>query len=269
MKTEFIPSYPDMDLIQHLIRRAHVIFGLTEKAIIFAPNDDGTNALHQCADMFSGLDHVATFSRREELEDKDCRRIHPIPYILIENEDQDIYTYQRGKESGEGRLAGNDSIGVGGHPEDVDAVVGATELGWYDEFYHSKKFWDKFSRDVQAIVSAVVREGNEEVSIVPEAPYGYDDVKDRIKLTYLGAMHDETDEVGKVHLAVVFKLTVPNFMKVFSREKLIIDRGFISRADLKAKHAAGELKLENWSKLLIDHLDTPVEGVPVHLSNEH
>ena len=87
------------------------------------------------------------------------------------------FVYERLSGGGEERLHGQSSIGVGGHMNDV---VGADSIN-------------------EVLRVNAQRELEEEVGLASE---------DSQNMEYIGFINDDTNEVGKVHMGVVFKITV-------------------------------------------------------------
>ena len=111
-----------------------------------------------------------------------------ISYCLLENEKGEILVYERLSGGGEERLHGQSSIGVGGHMNDV---VGADSIN-------------------EVLRVNAQRELEEEVGLASE---------DSQNMEYIGFINDDTNEVGKVHMGVVFKITVHTLM--LKQKKLI------------------------------------------------
>ena len=100
-----------------------------------------------------------------------------ISYCLLENEKGEILVYERLSGGGEERLHGQSSIGVGGHMNDV---MGADSIN-------------------EVLRVNAQRELEEEVGLAKE---------DSQNMEYLGFINDDNNEVGKVHMCIVFKITV-------------------------------------------------------------
>lgn len=142
-----------------------------------------------------------------------------IPYVLMTHEDTYL-SYVRGKRSGEGRLVGNRSIGIGGHINPIDDMP---------------LFGGDFR---EAYLGAVQREVDEEVNVESE----YSD-------HVVALLNDDSNPVGEVHLGIVhcWRLREP---KVGKREQMITQMGFMSPAELEAERD----HLESWSRLCLDSL---------------
>lgn len=127
-------------------------------------------------------------------------------------------TYLRGKGQGEARLRGNRSIGFGGHINSGDQA-------------------SLFLED--HLKAAAFRELDEEIEIPAAA-----------ELRCVGLLNDDSNEVGRVHLGLVYLADLPdlNFKK---REKAIAQ---ISLSDAEGLRRDME-QFETWSRILISSLD--------------
>jgi predicted NUDIX family phosphoesterase len=161
------------------------------------------------------LDRVGSPRPRRELE-LDSEWKQPIPYAIAlyrtaEGERQ-LFWMDRLAGGSDRRLHGRASFGVGGH-------IGADDGG---------------------ILVALEREWREEVETA-ELP----------RFTPLGLLNDDGDEVGRVHLGIVFlaELSSPE-IAVREREKLAGSLVSVERAVARAS------ELEGWSAALISHIAT-------------
>ncbi len=141
-----------------------------------------------------------------------------IPYALIAF-GKTVLHYVRGKKAGEQRLVAKGSIGIGGHMNETDESL--------------------FATDEQAYRAGVEREVNEEVKI--DTPF-----EDRI----VALLNDDSTEVGRVHLGIVhiFKLKEPNVQK---REAMITGLTFLTKKELMARRES----LESWSQICLDSVE--------------
>lgn len=117
-----------------------------------------------------------------ELAETNEAYLQIIPYILVKR-GPEIFTYRRLKGSGETRLHGKYSVGIGGH---VDLEVGNQSIS--------------SSADV-IVESAAYRELFEELDI--EETSQILELKYEDKLVY-----DPSNDVGRVHLGVVYSCDV-------------------------------------------------------------
>ena len=151
---------------------------------------------------------------RRELE-IDPKWKQPIPYAIAIFRDATnrafLFWMDRLEGTSDRRLHGRASFGVGGH-------IGAADAG---------------------IEAALTREWNEEVA-TPALP----------RFTPLGLLNDDGDDVGRVHLGVVYlALLASPAIQVREREKLagalVPLEEAVARAD----------ELEGWSAALISHIE--------------
>ena len=160
------------------------------------------------------LDLVGSARPRRELE-LDPEWKQPIPYAIAlytaEGERQ-LFWMDRLAGGSDRRLHGRASFGVGGH-------VGADDGG---------------------ILAALEREWSEEVETAALP-----------RFTPLGLLNDDGDEVGRVHLGVVF-LAELSSAEIAVREREKLAGSLVSVKSAVAR--AGEL--EGWSAALISHIAT-------------
>lgn len=146
-----------------------------------------------------------------------------IPYFILCCGDK-IWTYVRGKKSGEGRLVAKGSIGIGGHINHLDENL----------------FEDIYSR-------AAAREVEEEVVLPPGCTH-------RI----VALLNDDATPVGQVHLGVVHVMSCPT-PGVKARESALIESGFKAIPDIQSVRES----LETWSQICLDRIDILLEkGLP-------
>jgi len=192
-----------------------------------------------------------------------------LPYIVFFKRVEGrlkVFVYQRGKGVGEERLAGNCSIGVGGHinPHDQFEYVQDENLADYPG-PHARNYGVK-----HAILRNIKREVGEEVKItrggveisLSDLP-GYDDENFEKSITRrLTAFLDyASSAVEKVHLGLFIGIEVPEDVEICTAEAELIDVGFM---DLERLHYMRELvyhekldwdqPLENWSMAIVESI---------------
>jgi predicted NUDIX family phosphoesterase len=169
----------------------------------------------EASDLLSRLLSRAEFLPRDQAEaDPAFKQL--IPYSVLRHGD-DVFQYQRSAWGGERRLHGQRSIGVGGHINRSDVLP----------------LWS----DVTPIVEwARDRELAEEFDVAsPGQP------------RLVGFLNDDTTEVGRVHLGVVYEYWLDHTL-VKPREKRVhLHFGFVSIAEL----AAHVVEYESWSQFII------------------
>ena len=165
--------------------------------------------------IFDTLSQYEVKRRGDMEEDPNYKQL--ISYCLLENENNQLLVYERLSGGGEDRLHGQSSIGVGGHMNDI---VGADTIN-------------------EVLRTNAQRELEEEVGLAPEESQN---------LQYIGFINDDTNEVGEVHLGVVFKIKVnSNDVEVQETDTLKIkwvEQGSIDNYD----------DFETWSSLILEAL---------------
>lgn len=170
-------------------------------------------------DLLEKIASVSFFMERKFAEkDESLRQI--IPYNLI-TIDGNFLTYRRMKKSGEKRLNGMVSIGIGGHVNPID----------YEASCYSAKL---------TIMKAANREIHEEISLNVEDK-GY----------VAGTIQLNDTPVDRVHLGLVIGFTANSYL-IESKEPDKIEKiGFLSPKEIRNNYYN---ELENWSKVIIDSL---------------
>jgi predicted NUDIX family phosphoesterase len=139
-----------------------------------------------------------------------------IPYMCIICEDS-IFLTNRKTTQTEARLHNKFSIGVGGHINDFDV------------------------KNVDDIIHVgMLRELNEEVLI---------DENNISIITPLYLVSDDTTDVGKVHLGIVYKVVLKNLIcSVHETDKM--EGRWVKIADVKKYYD----RMETWSQIIIDNI---------------
>ncbi|MEM4203706.1 MAG: hypothetical protein QXS54_06525 [Candidatus Methanomethylicaceae archaeon] len=167
--------------------------------------------------LASLLPRAKFMSRREAESNPSYKQL--IPYAMLRFADK-IFRYRRSTWTREKRLHGLYSIGVGGHVVRADLPPSCENY-------------------VAVIERARDRELAEEFLV---ETLGHP--------TLVGLLNDESNEVGQVHLGIVYEYLLQN-PNVKSREKRNhINCGFLSVEAL----ASNIQEYENWSQVLIERL---------------
>ncbi len=171
-----------------------------------------------------------SFRDREEAE-TNLQFKQVIPYILVVHAGNIVITNrglgatdaryllsQRTSQQQEKRLHNKFSIGQGGHINELD-----------------------FTGRWSPIFNGLMREAQEE--------YTLEDIRDCVPV---GLINDNSNDVGKVHLGLVYMLRVGSLaFKVAEQGKHIAQ--WATKADLEAHYD----KMESWSQVVMDHLIRP------------
>ncbi|MGI2297265.1 hypothetical protein [Paenibacillus sp. GXUN7292] len=139
----------------------------------------------------------------------------PIPYVIVKV-GADLFTYKRLNKGGEERLHNMISIGLGGHMNTIEG-----------------KGWDEL------LLENLQRELNEELEIKSNV---------EPKLTTLGFINDDSNEVGKVHIGILIQLEYPEGTEIRVKEVDQLAGKLSSAEELKLDYD----HLENWSKIALD-----------------
>jgi predicted NUDIX family phosphoesterase len=187
----------------------------------------GLNRLPYTLFLEHAQSHLA-IREREHLEKNPAYR-QLLPYLIISTQGIDgkirYITYQRGKGVGEARLAGNYSIGFGGHVDLADI-----------RFKNSVIHLD------ETLIHAAEREVLEELKFL-NSP-----TKTTIHCTPFHIIMDNSNAVGEVHLGLVFEMKIAPETIVESNEEELILVGAKTKEELLSSGIA----LENWTKIYLD-----------------
>ena len=166
-------------------------------------------------DIFNALSEYEVKRRGDMEEDSKFKQL--ISYCLLENEKGEILVYERLSGGGEERLHGQSSIGVGGHMNDV---MGADSIN-------------------EVLRVNAQRELEEEVGLAKE---------DSQNMEYLGFINDDNNEVGKVHMGIVFKITVST-TDVEAKETDTLRIKWVEKGSIESYD-----DFETWSALILQDL---------------
>lgn len=168
-----------------------------------------------------------------------------LPYLILRKKDDSglirYVTYRRGSGVGEARLAGNVSIGFGGH---IDAL---------DVSFSDSSVFDL----MDTIIYASLRELGEEVHAVLQGDIVLtEDDKDAMFIQ-AAATHDETyilldnsNDVGSVHVGIVFVFDIPDNVVISSAEEELEELKLLTLDEL----LDGDLPLENWTQMYLQEI---------------
>jgi len=145
-----------------------------------------------------------------------------IPYCVLTYQDS-IFMYSRNKGSNEKRLISKYSFGIGGHiaEDNVDSEITHDEI----------------------VINGLKREIDEEVSI----DYSEGEIE------YLGLINDDSNDVGKVHIGLLFKLNLLNSQIQINEPDKII--GSFIQIDKTNEYIN---KLESWSSIILPTIKSTI-----------
>ncbi|MBW1216702.1 NUDIX domain-containing protein [Staphylococcus aureus] len=165
--------------------------------------------------IFDALSQYEVKRRGDMEEDPSYKQL--ISYCLLENEHGEILVYERLSGGGEARLHRQSSIGVGGHMNDVPGAESINEV----------------------LRVNAQRELEEEVGLSEQ---------DSQNMEYIGFINDDNNEVGKVHIGVVFKITVST-NDVEAKETDTLRIKWVEKGNIESYD-----DFETWSALILQDL---------------
>lgn len=165
--------------------------------------------------IFDALSQYEVKRRGDMEEDPSYKQL--ISYCLLENEHGEILVYERLSGGGEARLHGQSSIGVGGHMNDDPGAESINEV----------------------LRVNAQRELEEEVGLSEQ---------DSQNMEYIGFINDDNNEVGKVHIGVVFKITVST-NDVEAKETDTLRIKWVEKGNIESYD-----DFETWSALILQDL---------------
>jgi predicted NUDIX family phosphoesterase len=185
-------------------------------------------------ELITQIRNDVIIAQRAGLE-KNPNYLQLLPYIVIEDDNRiptQYLLYQRTKKVGEERLGGKFSIGIGGHVELSDMLSST---------------WS-FQEDptkipvLDTLVISIGREIREETSIV--APM----TLELLEKSFCGVIVDRGDEVGNVHIGLVFKLKVSDLKEV--EPIRVIDPDLVDHGFAPIHFIIDAYDCERWTSLL-------------------
>lgn len=200
--------------------------------------------------FFESVQKSLFIGRREELE-TDERFGQVLPYVVLyqrvgsgDTAGFKVFVYQRTKKVGEQRLAGNLSIGTGGHVDLADL-----------------RQKDSVVDVVATFATAISRELNEEIGFRLTIDGDHENltfdqlrssVDSKIFPRFVGMINDTSDAVGRVHYGFVFALEVPAGFEPYCLEAELRTVGM---SDLKLAASRSTEEFENWSKIVLQNFE--------------
>lgn len=202
------------------------IIGIRSQYLESLGLEQGLNDVSLFDDEYEATSHLI-IGQRERLED-DASVRQLLPYVVLSQMGEDgvirFIAYRRGKGVGESRLAGNVSIGFGGHIDLADVVTAVDSVV-----------------DLRGTVAQACDRELEEEVLCDGVPLTNSDV------IPIGLVTDNTDTVGLVHLGMVMTTTIPTGVKVTCREEELEILKPMTAEEL----LSSGLPLENWTKIIL------------------
>ena len=203
----------------------------SKAAFLSAFNWDGQRCLPIHPNTNFANDLIYTVSDRAVCE-TDESLLQPIPYMAIKDINTGKYFfYKRGKASGETRLMGQCSIGIGGHIE---------------ELYPDQSILDSFAM-------GALREIHEEIGL-PINEENLTLVKDALVNNRYHLIYDDSTAANRVHLGVFMVLEVNGNHLGEHEEDYIVNGEWLAEEELRQMAVHPDSPLESWSKILVNFL---------------
>ncbi|MCU7557119.1 NUDIX domain-containing protein [Macrococcus capreoli] len=165
-------------------------------------------------EIYETLSKYEVKRRGDMEEDPSYKQL--ISYCILENENDEILVYERLTGGGESRLHGLSSIGIGGHMNQLD--------------------------DTQiegVLLENAARELEEEVGVKDVNPQS---------LNLIGFINDDDNEVGRVHIGLVFKLRV-------KQDEVFVNETDTLKIEWKPEHTLmKDAEYESWSRIIIESI---------------
>lgn len=195
-----------------------------------------------CADADRYLDAllvpgVAVLRPRSEVEDDPAWK-QVIPYQILVHGDL-VFCYRRGGKGGEARLHGGESLGIGGHVNEVDFE--AAHRAYRDGI---NGIGTVLTFERAAVLLGSYRELDEEI----EGVWVYD-------RQIVGLINDDSNPVGAVHLGVAIRLDCEE-PRAQPRDGTMEAAVFRPWREAVARREA----MESWSRIVIDQFPGLLAG---------
>ena len=199
---------------------------------------DGSPVFVQGLNNYSHFDfldqiqkHIVVAQRSMLEENPRYRQL--LPYVIVrqlqENGEYLYFTYRRTSGVGESRLAGNVSIGYGGHIDLIDAE------------YMGNSIIDIF----RTIYLSAIREIDEEI----ETNMGKGAASGDLNFASQFIL-DDTNEVGKVHVGIIMTFDIPTGIIINCKEDELTSMPPMTAIELLGSN----LPLENWSEIYLRYV---------------
>lgn len=165
-------------------------------------------------EIYETLSKYEVKRRGDMEEDPSYKQL--ISYCILENENDELLVYERLTGGGEARLHGLSSIGIGGHMNQLD--------------------------DTQiegVLLDNAARELEEEVGVKDVNP---------LNLNLVGFINDDDNEVGRVHIGLVFKLKV-------KASEVYVNETDTLKIEWKPENTLMQgAEYESWSRIIIESI---------------
>lgn len=164
-----------------------------------------------------------------------------IPYVVVANgegQSMKVFGYRRLDKSGEGRLVGKLSIGIGGH-------LTRKDMQEYIEYLRLvmtiPELRDRYNPNHTGCWVGAMREFEEELGKDASSKIG--------NFQNIGFLNDKSDDVGRDHFGVVYMFHMNNEDIAVAEPENIEGRWYTVEELTEAYY-----EMENWSQILMDYV---------------
>lgn len=208
----------------------------------FAQNAAVESTFGDIGALEKDLDEGLAIMRREAVE-KNADFRHLLPYIQLfrisDDNELELFVYQRVKGIGEERLLGRHSVGLGGH-------INVGHVQFHDGISQLNLG--------MTIIHNVMEELCEELKLGEKNFIeGLLEQNIRSQPSIYGYLNDNSDEVGQRHLGITLLMMIPKGIEPEIAEESAVKVGWVKLSDLRAN--IDNYNFENWSKLVVTELE--------------
>lgn len=159
-----------------------------------------------------------------------------VMYGFVVTQEDNFLIYRRGKgeEYLEDRLAGKVSLGIGGHMDRTDLSIG-------------QSFYRELEEEAEIVFNG------DPINFRVDNRVAIREIKKIIKVTPVGVIKDERDNVGKVHLGIVCRITlkIDNLeIKVRTETGENVRYQYVTPQQYLAMKESGEIEPEGWTDII-------------------
>lgn len=216
------------------------------------------------------LDNAVTFHESRRKADGKFKTGNPrykqlLPYLVARQRQADdtmlYFPYRRTKQVGESRLAGNGSVGYGGHIDLVDVVMETKPIKPMISFSDHREEQKEIEVapnsviDLRAtILGSLLREANEEFTVRDR--YG-SKVFIEPEWFSFGDLFilDNSNDVGELHLGMIMHLDIPATHTLEASEDELAKLPPMTADQMLTDPA---FNAENWTRIYLEHITHPL-----------
>lgn len=159
-----------------------------------------------------------------------------LPYVTLKNARGEVLPYLRGKTVSEDRLANKVSIGFGGHIDGIDVHFSAKSVIDLMETVR-KNLARELTEELVVFVEGSTNSEDADVDLLSSGTF-----------SFKGFINDNSDQVGRLHLAMWFEFNLKEGLSAKSREVELITLPWQKPEGLMDMES---YTLESWSQLCL------------------